>query len=223
MVMASILVDYENVSSTDGLKCVEYLNQKDTLIIFYSQSCEKIRAEYIELIEKSKCEFNAYKLVKTVKNALDFYIASECGFLTSKGEKQIGIISKDKGFSAIVDFFSVKSETGDVKVYVAANVESVLLALSASEDEVRKSLIKEKVKVLNIGAEHSRIKEHKDLINKITKIFKGTEYENQTENILKFLEDFEMKGPKILYRNSLHEFGREDGRAIFRMVKNVVG
>ena len=50
--MATILVDYENVSTTDGLKGVEYLNEKDTLIIFYSQCCEKIRAEYIEMIEE---------------------------------------------------------------------------------------------------------------------------------------------------------------------------
>ena len=35
--VAAILVDYENVSATDGLKGVEYLNGNDTLIIFYSQ------------------------------------------------------------------------------------------------------------------------------------------------------------------------------------------
>lgn len=40
--MAAILVDYENVSTTDGLKGVEYLNENDTLIIFYSQCCEKM-------------------------------------------------------------------------------------------------------------------------------------------------------------------------------------
>ena len=53
--MAAILVDYENVSTTDGLKGVEYLNENDTLIIFYSQCCEKNRAEYIDMIEKSQC------------------------------------------------------------------------------------------------------------------------------------------------------------------------
>lgn len=51
--MATILVDYENVSASDGLKGVEYLNETDTLIIFYSQCCEKIRAEYIGMIEQS--------------------------------------------------------------------------------------------------------------------------------------------------------------------------
>ena len=55
--VAAILVDYENVSATDGLKGVEYLNGNDTLIIFYSQCCEKIRAEYIDMIERRHCEF----------------------------------------------------------------------------------------------------------------------------------------------------------------------
>ena len=106
--MATILVDYENVSMTDGLKGAEYLDENDTLIIFYSQCCEKIRAEYIEMIEKSRCEFKTYKLAHAGKNALDFYIAVECGCLSMAGEKQIIIISKDKGFEAIVDFFNIK-------------------------------------------------------------------------------------------------------------------
>ena len=78
--IATILVDFENVSRSDGLKGVEYLNEKDTLIIFYSQCCEKIRAEYIEMIEKSRCGFKIYKLSRTGKNALDFYIAVATDF-----------------------------------------------------------------------------------------------------------------------------------------------
>ena len=114
--MATILVDYENVSSSGGLKGVEYLNEKDTLIIFYSQCCEKIRAEYIEMIEKSRCGFKIYKLSRTGKNALDFYIAVECGFISANGEKQIAIVSKDKGFSAIADFFRIKNEIENVMI-----------------------------------------------------------------------------------------------------------
>jgi len=117
--MATILVDYENVSATDGLKGVEYLSEKDTLIIFYSQCCEKIRAEYIVMIEKSKCEFKSYKLARTGKNALDFYIAVECGSLSKSGETQISIISRDKGFSAVSDFFWVKQEPENVAVRTA--------------------------------------------------------------------------------------------------------
>ena len=221
--MATILVDYENVSATDGLKGVEYLNEKDTLIIFYSQCCEKIRAEYIELIEKSQCEFKTYKLVRTGKNALDFYIAVECGILCASGETQIFIISKDKGFSAVSDFFRIRQEAETVTVYAAPNVEAALLTSTSPEDAGRRGMIKEKSKPLNIEAEQARIKEHRAFVEKLVKAFEGTAYEKKTDTILRFVEGHDIKVPRLLYTGSLHEFGREDGRAIYQMLKKVVG
>ena len=220
--MATILVDYENVSTTDGLKGVEYLNENDTLIIFYSQCCEKIRAEYIEMIEKSKCEFRTYKLTRTGKNALDFYIAVECGILGVQGEKQISIISKDKGFGAVSDFFQIQEELDGVIVRVASNVENALVALSAPEDEVRKQLIKGKTRTLSIDAELARIKEHRAFVERIVKAFEGTEYEKRTDKIIRFIEGRDAKTPRVLYTSSMHEFGREDGRAIYQVLKQVV-
>ena len=220
--MATILVDYENVSTTDGLKGVEYLNENDTLIIFYSQCCEKIRAEYIEMIEKSKCEFRTYKLTRTGKNALDFYIAVECGILGVRGEKQISIISKDKGFGAVSDFFKIQEKLDGVVARVASNVENALVALNAPEDEARKKLIKEKTRALSIDAEQARITVHRAFVEKITKAFEGTEYEKQTEKIIRFIEERDVKTPRVLYTGSMHEFGREDGRAIYQVLKQVV-
>ncbi|MBQ8558436.1 MAG: hypothetical protein IJ439_00415 [Tyzzerella sp.] len=220
--MATILVDYENVFTTDGLKGAEYLKENDTLIIFYSQCCEKIRAEYIDMIEKSKCGFKTYKLAKTGKNALDFYIAVECGYLSASGVEQVCIVSRDKGFSAIADFFRIKSENENVTVHVAPNIEKALSSLNASEDVARRRLINEKSRTLNIDSEQARIKEHREFVNKIIKTFEGTEYEKETDNILRFIEKQDAKTPRILYTGSLHEFGREDGRAIYQMLKNVV-
>lgn len=220
--MATILVDYENVSMTEGLKGVEYLNKDDSLIIFFSQCCEKIRAEYIGMIEKSHCEFKSYKLAKTGKNALDFYIAVECGFLSAKGEKQMTIISKDKGFEAVADFFRVKPELADITVRLASNIENAILSLNSPEDAERKQIIKEKTRTLNIDSEQARIHERRALIEKIANAFKGTEYENKTDNILDFIKGGEGKTHKVLYTSSLHAFGRKDGRAIYQLLKNVV-
>lgn len=220
--MATILVDYENVSTNDGLKGVEYLKENDTLIIFYSQCCEKIRAEYIEMIERSRCKFKTYKLAKTGKNALDFYIAVECGILGIQEEKQISIISKDKGFSAVSDFFRIQEELDGVIVRVASNVENALVALNSSEDETRRLLIKEKTRTLSIDAEQARITEHRAFVEKITKAFEGTEYEKQTDKIIRFIEERDAKTPRFLYTGSMHEFGREDGRAIYQVLKQVI-
>lgn len=220
--MATILVDYENVSTTDGLKGVEYLSENDTLIIFYSLCCEKIRAEYIEMIEKSNCEFRTYKLARTGKNALDFYIAVECGVLGVQGEKQISIISKDKGFGAVSDFFKIQEKLDGVVVRVASNVENALVALNTPEDEERKKLIKEKTRTLSIDVEQARITEYRAFVEKIEKAFEGTEYEKQTEKIIQFIEERDAKTPRVLYTGSMHEFGREDGRAIYQVLKQVV-
>ena len=220
--MATILVDYENVSTSDGLKGMEYLNENDALIIFYSQSCEKIRAEYIDMIEKSQCEFRTYKLTRTGKNALDFYIAVEGGILAVQGERQISIISKDKGFGAVSDFTKIREDLEGVVVRVASNIENALVSLNALEEEVRKNQIREKTRTLNIDAEQARIKEHKAFVEKITKAFEGTEYEKQTDKIKRFIEARDAKIPRILYTGSMHEFGRSDGRAIYHVLKQVV-
>ena len=218
--MASILVDYENVSSTNGLRGVEYLNENDTLILFYSQSCEKIRSDYIESIEKSCCEFKIRKLVKTGKNALDFYIASECGYISQSGEEQIVIISNDKGFSAVADYFHMNSEIQNVTVILAGNIENALLKLKAPEDTVRRKLLQEKTKSLNIESEYIRMQERMVIRKRILSAFKGTEYEKMSAQILDYLQEYKGNVPKLLYTGSLHKFGRNDGRAIYNILKN---
>lgn len=42
----TILVDYENVKGSNGLKGTDVLCRDDTLIIFYSKNCGKIRYDY---------------------------------------------------------------------------------------------------------------------------------------------------------------------------------
>lgn len=46
IIMPTILVDYENVKGSNGLKGTDVLCRDDTLIIFYSKNCGKIRYDY---------------------------------------------------------------------------------------------------------------------------------------------------------------------------------
>ena len=112
--MAVILVDYENVRN---LKGVDLLNSEDTFVIFYSNNCKRIKKEYLEPILKSQCNFRTVKLKKTGRNALDFYIAAECGLLAERGVKEIGILSQDKGYNATIDFFDREPSTDAIKIF----------------------------------------------------------------------------------------------------------
>lgn len=220
--MATILVDYENVCMTSGLKGVEYLNEKDTLIIFYSQCCEKIRSEYMEAIEVSGCAFKIRKLVKTGKNALDFYIASECGCVSKSGETQIAIISKDKGFAAVSDYFHTNSEINNVLVVIASDVENALMSLNAPEDVARRMRLKEMAKSLDIAVEHARIQERRAFKSRIFQAFAGTEYEERVDEIWDYMEQSGDCLPRVLYTGALHRFGREDGCEIYRRLRGVI-
>jgi hypothetical protein len=61
IIMPTILVDYENVNGSNGLKGTDVLCRDDTLIIFYSKNCGKIRYDYIQEIKESGCEFRVIK------------------------------------------------------------------------------------------------------------------------------------------------------------------
>jgi hypothetical protein len=219
--LAAILVDYENVWAASGLKGIEYLNSNDKLYIFYSQCCGKIRAEYMDAIEKTGCDFQVYKLVNTGKNALDFYIASECGAISETGEKQIAIISNDRGFKAVADFLKIKTDA-QTTVVIASNIESGLLTLNASDDRARRSILQAKAKMLDIAVEQARYAERNSMKHKLKMALLGTKYECITNKILKYVDANQQITPKQLHTGSLHQFGRADGVAIYQILKKVV-
>ncbi len=220
--MAAVLVDYENVWGAHGLKGAEYLDAEDILYIFYSQCCGKIRAEYMDAIKQTECDFRIYKLANTGKNALDFYIASECGVLSQSGETQIVIVSNDKGFKAVTDFFQLKEGAGKTNVVIASNIENGLMALNSSENYARRQELQDRSRMLDIAVEHARYTERNSLKNRLNTAFLGTEYEHMISRIFVYAEDNQNVAPRQLYTGSLHLFGRRNGTAIYQILKTVV-
>ena len=220
--MATILVDYENVSGTQGLKGVEYLNEGDHLVIFYSFACMKIAAEYMDPIRESGCEFTIYKLKTTRKNALDFYIATEAGRLSALGNNQIALITKDKGFDSISDFFSVNEALKSTRLVVSESIEHGLEKLSDPGDIERRKAIRQKMQTVDLEVEYGRIQEKNAVKAKITQLLKDTEYMPMADNIIRFFSNNKEETSKKIYTGSLHEFGLKDGVAIYRILKDVV-
>lgn len=220
--MAAILIDYENVGAKNGLDGVEFLNSNDKMFIFYSNAYEKIRAEYIRTIEKSGCEFRIHKLLNARNNALDFYIATECGVLFRDGETQIAIISNDKGFASIIDFFKVRQVAEDMKVVLAPNIETGIMSLNSPTDANRRKLIAENSESLNLSVEYARIEERNKLRNAIVQAFVDTPYVEKAAQIIEYVEENREKKGRALYTSALHSFGRTSGTDIYKILKTVV-
>lgn len=96
--MPALLVDYENVSGSNGLKGADALCEKDTLIIFYSNCCTRIRYDHMQDIIESGCKFRVIKLKGAGKNALDFYIAAECGVMSEREKMKLQSLVMTKDF-----------------------------------------------------------------------------------------------------------------------------
>ena len=67
------LVDYENVGNT-GLRGYHYLDTTDQIVVFYSEAKKHMERRTLDDITGSGCVFEICKLIKSGKNALDFYI-----------------------------------------------------------------------------------------------------------------------------------------------------
>lgn len=217
--MSTILVDYENVNGSNGLKGADVLCSRDCLIIFYSSCCEKIRYDYMQEIKESGCEFRVIKLKGAGKNALDFYIATECGIVSERGEEQIAIISNDKGFQAVIDFFSVAPDTKRLQIVKAGNIENALLLFQTPEGADRRKILQNRKRMLDLTIESARIEERNKVKEELKSILVGTNYEERAAEIIDFVGTKRNQGKKALYTGALHEFGREDGREIYQLLK----
>ena len=70
------MIDFENTGSA-GLRGASFLLPEDTVTIFYSESSDKAESGFMSDIFASGCVCRGYKLFRSGKNSLDFYIASE--------------------------------------------------------------------------------------------------------------------------------------------------
>lgn len=98
-----ILVDFEN-THVSGLDGYEYLNDSDTLVMYYSDENSAVNKGMVTDLKKRNVHVSLVKLLKQHSNALDMYIASTTGMFLESGEK-ICIVSKDKGYAAVRDFW----------------------------------------------------------------------------------------------------------------------
>lgn len=105
--MNAYLIDFENVKSK-GLIGIDRLCENDKVIIFYSENSDTISFEMHMKVMETLAGVEYLKVRVGGKNALDFQLCSMVGFLAAKDiYTNISIISNDKGFDKLHDFWNV--------------------------------------------------------------------------------------------------------------------
>lgn len=124
-----ILVDFENTHAS-GFQGVEYLDENDTLVVYYSDENSAVSKGVVDDLKAKNVHVRMVKLLKQHSNALDMYIASTTGMFLDTGDK-ICIVSKDKGYSAVRDFWH---SLRGAEILLGETIEECFLHSVANDD-----------------------------------------------------------------------------------------
>ena len=213
------LIDYENVNNS-GMEGVKFLNESDHVYLFYSQnSSPNMKKRYSELLYASKCSVEIIKLYRKGKNGLDFYIATKLGELLGQGENGLfSIISQDKGFQAVVDYWLHVSPIRR-EIRLADNIENAILKGGGGSERIR--IIKEETSSIALETAYAVHEKEIELEEKMTTLLAeaGIEEAIRKKPLHDFLEKEE--SGKVLYLGLLKSYGRENGLKLYRAAKKV--
>lgn len=99
------LIDSENVNDA-WVKLLPKLEKKDRIIIFYTENSPHFTVESAKVITEYKEKDLTWKKCFSGRNALDFQLVSQMGYLISKYPQDgYVIMSNDTGFDAAVKFW----------------------------------------------------------------------------------------------------------------------
>lgn len=103
--MSYYLVDFENVKK-DGLDGIHKLEKVDKVCIFYSKNADSITFDQHRRLIESKADIEFCKVDVGSKNALDFQLATQLGYLiANQAADTYYIVSKDKGFEILSGYW----------------------------------------------------------------------------------------------------------------------
>lgn len=147
--MSEYFVDFENVGSA-GLSGISKsnLNATDVFYVFYSDNSKNITIDLYKEIQKVTAKIIFVKVKVGSANALDFQLSSYLGYLIKENpEKKFFIISKDKGYDSVCDFWKGRQT-------VIKRIDSIN-SIDRDKDAVAKALTgivseKDALKVYNI-------------------------------------------------------------------------
>ncbi|SOY30715.1 hypothetical protein AMURIS_03446 [Acetatifactor muris] len=215
--MFHFMIDLENTRSR-GLQGAEYLSAEDCVTIFYSQSCLKVECGKLQQIMDAGSILDICRLKNTGKNALDFYITSKTGALFGSGyQGTVAIVSNDKGYHAVRDYWK-NCVTPAQKVVVQADIEQCILV--SDEASERRKLICEKLREVNLETQYKCYEEQLRIRHELEACFADTAYKELLGQIVNIVKG--RKGNRLLYLDTIKQFGRKRGLEIYTRLRQVV-
>ena len=197
--MATYLIDFENVGS-DGLCGTEELTEKDSVYIFYSSNSGRISMKMHQCICCCKANFRYFEISVGGKNALDFQLSTFLGYLISlKDTEEIFIISKDRGFRHILNFWTERAEQLSVSGFSLVQKTSIN-AESALED---------------ISAQHEPNEQNNDgEDNQLSPENTEPSESDRIRTLIQNLDD--VSSHTVLYKKLVYKLGHEKGAELYR-------
>ena len=210
--MIHFMVDWENIQH-NGLRGSKYLEQDDSVTIFYSAACNRIEQGDLQDLLQSGCTLELCKLVKPGKNALDHYIASRIGEVFGNGYAgHVAIVSRDKGFRAIQDYWKCCAEPAHM-IALQPSIEACIA--SVNENTERHQIIQRALQTVNLEKEFAKYQETQRIRAELCQLFSGTVYQSCVNQIMDIVANQKTQS-KVVYLNVLKQFGKKDGLEIYR-------
>jgi len=221
--MATIMIDFENTHAA-SFRGLDLLRPTDSLTIFFSQACSKIRKEHMDIIENTGCLFRAVKLKNQRNNALDFYIAVAVGEALCNGAVEVDLITKDRGLQSIVDYVEISRTEGEkINVIKAEDIETALLFFGNPDDKDRRAILSDRSKQIDLTELSIRLDEREKVKRKIREAFSKSKYWYRTDEIIKYIsEKQELHDRRKLYTGCLSYFGKSVGLEVYSILKEAI-
>ena len=131
-------------------------------------------------------------------------------------EEPIAIISNDKGFKAVQEYWRECAEPKR-RILLSGTIADGIIAANQSNE--RTILLRERGKMVSIKVEYARYEEGRSIRKMLENQFHDTEYAGQLAKIEEVYENRDNR--KILYLDSLKRFGRKDGLRIYNQMKQI--
>ena len=222
------LIDFENVNE-EGLNGIFDLDESAFIYLFYTEKSLKISLDFLNdlLLKGLKASLTLFK-VPAGKQSLDSHIHSYLGYLIGlKEDAKYYIVSKDKGYSKIIDFWNYNLNSEIVYSYTSINLkmEADAKVIEVKTDDKVKIKVEppKKKPVTKVEIKKpSKALDKTSLNNSIQTVLSKQKYENE---VISFVaktatKNFNQESPKKeIYQSIIKEYGQKKGLEIYNLIK----